>query len=383
MNSATLLHFAANRIDNPLLMTTTLLRTKLYIPRPARTAVVRQTLVARLNEGIDRDLTLVVAPVGYGKTTLLAMWAAQTTVPVCWLTLSEQDGDLSVFVGYLLAAIQSRFPGACPQTQSLLESGRTPEIDRLATLLINEIDDLPQRFVLVLDDYHLIQASPVHQLLDSILRHPPLQMHLLIASRADPPLALTKLRAAQRLHELRVRDLRFSAAEAATFLTQAMAQSDQPGAVQILMQRTEGWIAGMQLAVLSLHTVSDQAAMLQHLEQGSDRYIMDYLLEQVLNQQSLPVQEFLLKTSILEQMSPSLAQAVVGGEDTQRDGQISLRALERAGSFVSALDGSGEWYTYHALFRDLLRHHLYQRYSRRGNQSICTAAPASGFAMHN
>ena len=345
-------------------MTTTLLRTKLYIPRPARTVVTRQPLVARLSDGLDRDLTLVVAPVGYGKTTLLAMWAAQTTVPVCWLTLSEQDGDLSVFVGYLLAAIQSRFPGACPQTQSLLESGRTPEIDRLAMLLINEIDDLPQRFVLVLDDYHLIQASPVHQLLDSILRHPPLQMHLLIASRADPPLALTKLRAGQRLHELRVRDLRFSATEAATFLTQAMAQSDQPGAVQILMQRTEGWIAGMQLAVLSLHTVSDQAAMLQHLEQGSDRYIMDYLLEQVLNQQSLPVQEFLLKTSILEQMSPSLAQAVVGGEDPQRGGQISLRALERAGSFVSALDGSGEWYTYHALFRDLLRHHLYQRYSR-------------------
>ena len=266
------------------------------------------------------------------------LWAAQTTVPVCWLTLSEQDGDLGVFVGYLLAAIQSRFPGACPQTQSLLESGRTPEIDRLAMLLINEIDDLPQRFVLVLDDYHLIQASPVHQLLDSILRHPPLQMHLLIASRADPPLALARLRAAQRLHELRVGDLRFSPAEAATFLTEAMAQSDQPGAVQILAQRTEGWIAGMQLAVLSLHTVSDQAAMLQHLAQGSNRYIMDYLLEQVLNQQPPPVQEFLLKTSILEQMSPALAQALVGGENEPRGGQISLPALERAGSFVSVLD---------------------------------------------
>ena len=152
-------------------MMTALLRTKLYIPRPARTVVARQPLVTRLNDGLDRDLTLVVAPVGYGKTTLLALWAAQTTVPVCWLTLSEQDGDLGVFVGYLLAAIQGHFPGACPQTQSLLESGRTPEIDRLATLLINEIDDLPQRFVLVLDDYHLIQASPVHQLLDLSLIH--------------------------------------------------------------------------------------------------------------------------------------------------------------------------------------------------------------------
>ena len=343
-------------------MMTALLRTKLYIPRPARMVVARQPLVTRLNDGLDRDLTLVVAPVGYGKTTLLAMWAAQTAVPVRWLTLSEQDGDLGVFVGYLLAAIQGHFPDACPQTQSLLESGRTPESDRLATLLINEIDDLPQRFVLVLDDYHLIQASPVHQLLDSILRHPPLQMHLLIASRADPPLALARLRATQRLHELRVSDLRFSPAEAATFLTEAMAQSDQPGAVQILAQRTEGWIAGMQLAVLSLRTVSDQAAMLQHLAQGRNRYIMDYLLEQVLNQQPPPVQEFLLKTSILEQMSPALAQALVGGENEPRGGQISLPALERAGSFVSVLDGSGEWYTYHALFRELLRHHLQQRY---------------------
>lgn len=344
-------------------MTTTLLRTKLYIPRPARTAVVRQTLVERLNEGIDRDLMLVIAPVGYGKTTLLAMWVAQATVPVCWLSLNEQDSDLGVFVEYLLAAIHTHFPGACPQTQNLLESGRMPEIDRLATLLINEIDDLPQRFVLVLDDYHLIQAPPVHQLLDSILRHPPLQMHLLIASRADPPIALARLRATQRLHELRVNDLRFSAAEAATFLTEAMSQSDQPHTVQMLVQRTEGWIAGMQLAVLSLHTVSDQAAMLRHLEQGSNRYIMDYLLEQVLTQQTPPVQEFLLKTSILDQMSPSLVQAVVGNVEAQGDGQVSLRALERAGSFVSALDGSGEWYTYHALFRELLYHHLQQRYS--------------------
>ncbi len=344
-------------------MTTTLLRTKLYIPRPPQSVMTRAALIERLNEGVVRDLTLTIAPVGYGKTTLLVMWVAQASLPVCWLTLDEQDGDLGVFVAYFLAAIQTRFPGACPQTQGLLESGHLPEIDRLATLLINEIDDLPQRFVLVLDDYHLIQAPPVHQLLDHILRHPPLQMHLLIASRADPPLALTRLRAAQRLHELRVRDLRFSSEQAATFLTQALAQADQPETVQTLVQHTEGWIAGMQLAVLSLRTVSDQAAVLRHLEQGSNRYIMDYLLEQVLTQQTPPVQEFLLKTSILEQMSPGLAQTVVGNEDPQRSGQISLRALERAGSFVSTLDGSGEWYAYHALFRELLRHHLQQRYT--------------------
>ncbi len=344
-------------------MTTTLLRTKLYMPRPARTVVARPALIERLNDSLDRDVTLVVAPVGYGKTTLLAQWAAQAPIPVCWLTLSEQDSDLGVFLAYLLAAIQSRYPGACQQTQSILESEHRPANDQMAALLINEIDDLPQRFVLVLDDYHLLAAGPVHQLLDSILRHPPLQMHLLIASRADPPLGLTKLRAAQRLHELRVRDLRFAPTEATAFLTHALAQPGQPDAVQLLVQRTEGWIAGMQLAVLSLHAVTDQAALLQHLAQGADRYIMDYLLEQVLNQQPPAVQEFLLKTSILDQMSPALVQAVVGGEAAPRNGQISLPALERAGSFVSALDGSGEWYTYHALFRELLRHHLQQRYS--------------------
>ena len=260
-------------------MTTTLLRTKLYIPRPPRSAVVRQRLIAQLNAGIENDLTLVVAPVGYGKTTLLAMWAAQATVPVCWLTLSEQDGDVGAFVAYSLAAIQTRFPGSCPQTQSLLKSRGVLEIEPLATLLINEIDDLPQRFVLVLDDYHLIQTSPVHRLLDSILRHPPHRMHLLIASRADPPLSLNKIRATQRLNEMRVCDLRFSPAEVATFLTQALAQFAPVQAVQVLAQRTEGWIAGMQLAVLSLRTAADQEEMLRRLEQGSNRYIMDYLLE--------------------------------------------------------------------------------------------------------
>jgi LuxR family maltose regulon positive regulatory protein len=360
---------------------TTLLRTKFYIPRPARQLVARETLIQRLNAGLEHDLTLVVAPVGYGKTTLLATWAAQAPLPVAWLTLGESDNDLLVFVAGLVGAIRTHAPHACPQTQALLESAHQLDIDRLATLLINEIDDLPQRFVLVLDDYHLIHTPAVHQLLDSVLRHPPLQMYLLIASRADPPLALAKLRAAQQLHELRVRDLRFSPTEAATFLTQAMAQLDQPDAVEFLVQRTEGWIAGMQLAVLSLRAATDQQAMLHHLAQGANRYIMDYLLEQVLNQQPPAVQEFLLKTSILDQMSPALAQAVVGGEDAPRNGQISLPALERAGSFVSALDGSGEWYSYHALFRELLRHHLQQRYSgavindlhRRASLWFCNA----------
>jgi len=345
-------------------MTTTLLRTKFYIPRPAKQLVTRETLIQRLNEGLERDLTLVVAPVGYGKTTLLATWAAQAEPPVAWFTLNESDGDLLVFVAGLISAIRTQAPGACPQTQGMLESAHRPDIERLATLLINEIDDLAQRFVLVLDDYHLIQTPAVHRLLDSVLRHPPLQMHLLIASRADPPLALARLRAGQRLAELRIRDLRFSQAEAETFLTQAVTMAAPDQAVPLLLKRTEGWIAGLQLAALSLRTAANRTAVIEHLAHGSDRYIMDYLFEQVLNRQPPAVQDFLLKTSILDQMSPALAQAVLEASAMYSGEQVSLAALEGAGVFVSALDNRGEWYSYHALFRELLRHHLQQRCSK-------------------
>lgn len=344
-------------------MTTTLLRTKFYIPRPARLLVARDMLIQRLNEGLERDLTLVVAPVGYGKTTLVATWAAQADPPVAWFTLNESDGDLLVFVAGLITAIRTHAPDACPLAQGLLESAHHPDIDRLATLLINEIDDLAQRFVLVLDDYHLIQTPAVHRLLDSILRHPPLQMHLLIASRADPPLALARLRAGQRLAELRIRDLRFSQTEAKAFLTQAVAMTTPEQAVPLLLKRTEGWIAGLQLAALSLRSATDHNAVLEHLARGSDRYIMDYLFEQVLDRQPPAVQDFMLKTSILDQMSPALAQAVLGAGTLDLAEQVSLAALEGAGVFVSALDNRGEWYSYHALFRELLRHHLQQRCS--------------------
>jgi len=342
-------------------MTTTLLRTKFYIPHPARVLVARAALIQRLNEGLDRDLTLVVAPVGYGKTTLLATWAAQAKPPVAWFTLNESDNDLLVFVAGLISAIRTQAPDACPQTQGLLVSAHCPDLERLATLLINEIDDLAQRFVLVLDDFHLIQTPPVHRLLDNVLRHPPLQMHLLIASRADPPLALARLRAGQRLAELRIRDLRFSQAEAETFLAQAVAMTAPDQAIPLLIKRTEGWIAGLQLAALSLRTAADHTAMIEHLAHSNNRYIMDYLFEQVLNRQPPAVQDFLLKTSILNQMSLAQAQAVLGAGATDVGEQVSLAALEGAGVFVSALDNRGEWYRYHALFREMLRHHLHQR----------------------
>ena len=215
--------------------------------------------------------------------------------------------------------------------------------------------------MLVLDDYHLVHAPAVHALLDHVLRHAPVQMHLLIVSRADPPLTLSRLRAAQRMHELRIKDLRFSPAEAEVFLDHKAVLADRGRALQVLTARTEGWIAGLQLAALSLQAAADQAVVLRHLERGADRYIMDYLFEQVLQQQSPAIQAFLLKTSILERISPALAHTIVDDEDEPPEAQVSLLALERTGIFVTALDNSGEWYCYHALFRELLRHHLETR----------------------
>jgi LuxR family maltose regulon positive regulatory protein len=340
---------------------TSLLRTKLYKPRPARALVQRPLLVQLLEQGADRDLAIVVAPAGFGKTTLVATWAAQTALPVAWLALDEHDNDPARFLTYVVAAIQTLYAEAFPETSAILRGGNMPELAVLTALLINEIDDLPARFTLVLDDYHNIRAQAVHELLDEVLRHPPLQMHLLIASRADPPLALARLRANGRINELRIAQLRFSREETIDFLTGVTGAVPSARAVEVLMQRAEGWIAGIQLAVLSLGTVPDHDAMLRTLERGNDRYVMDYLFEQVLQRQSTEVQEFLLKISILERISAPLARAVVADEDAQLP--ITLGEIERAGLFLTALDSTGEWFAFHALFRELLRHHLRMWYA--------------------
>ena len=339
-------------------MATTLLRTKLYIPRPTRSLVPRQALVQRLEAGLDRDLTLVVAPVGYGKTTLVATWAAQAALPIAWLTLNENDNDLFVFISYLLAAIRTLAPAACPQTQSLLENERLPEVDLLATFLINEIDDLPQRFVLVLDDYHLIQAPAVHQLLEASCATR--LCNCICSSPAGPIRRLPCPDCALRngCTSCGSKICAFPQPKPSHFWRRQSIWPDRAHAMQVLTARAEGWIAGLQLAALSLRMAADQAAVLRYLERGVDRYIMDYLFEQVLNQQPPAVQTFLLKTSILEQTSPALAQAVVAEDGDLLGVQVSLAGLERAGIFVNALDNSGEWYGYHALFRELLRHHL-------------------------
>lgn len=339
-------------------MTLTLVRTKLNRPRSGRQLVHRTALLQILHQSLDGYLTLISAPAGYGKTTLAVDWAAQSPRPVAWLALDEHDNDLAVFLAYVVASIRTLFPAACPDVEALARTNRLPPTEVLSAILVNEIDDLPDRFVLVLDDYHYLTAPAIQDLLDNLLRHPPLQMHLIIIARADPPLALSRLRANGQMHELRARDLRFLPQEAEAFLALSVEPAAQEPVARALVPYAEGWIAGLKLALLSLRAAADPVAAAQALGQQHDRQIMDYLFEQVWQQQARPIRDFLTKTAIVDRLSPALARAIVAAEESDATAAVRLAALEQAGVFVSALDNTGSWYEYHALFKELLRRTL-------------------------
>jgi LuxR family maltose regulon positive regulatory protein len=334
-----------------------LLTTKLYAPPPQRGLVHRSHLLGRLNDGLPRKLTLISAPPGFGKTTLLSEWIAQLDSPVAWLSLDETDNDLTHFLGYLVAAMQTVAPDVSDLPLGLPHSPQQ-SIDATLTILINDLAKLPGRVVAILDDYHLIDARPVHDALVYLLAHLPPQIHLVIATRADPPLPLARLRGRGELAELHQADLRFTADEAALFLSQTM-RLDLPSAdVMALAERTEGWVAGLQMAAVSMQGREDSAQFIQAFT-GSNRYILDYLGEEVLERQPGDVQAFLLKTSILDRLTGSLCDTVTGGSD----GQGMLELLERLNLFISPLDDRQEWYRYHRLFADLLRQHLLHSHS--------------------
>jgi LuxR family transcriptional regulator, maltose regulon positive regulatory protein len=334
-------------------MTQTLVRTKLNRPRVSRDIVQRPALVQRLNAGLERSLTLVIAPPGFGKTMLVAEWVSQAPQRVAWLSLDESDNDLVTLVGYLIAAIRQLFPGACPDTEALIHAALVPNPETLVSVLTNEIDDLPDRFVLVLDDYHFVTEPALHQLFDQLLYHLPLQLHLLLTSRSDPPLALPRLRANRALNELRSADLRFSPQETEIFLAQRVGVEHSAPLADVLLKYTEGWVAGLQLAALSLPAAPDALALAENLTRARNRHITAYFFEQVWQRQTPRVQAILMKTSILDRLSSALAQAVLA-EDKAPSLPVDLAALERAGLFLNAVDETGEWFTCHALFREML-----------------------------
>jgi LuxR family maltose regulon positive regulatory protein len=332
-----------------------ILATKLYIPLPRLKAVSRPRLIERLNEGLVMGckLTLISASAGFGKTTLISDWIAGCSQPVTWLSLDEGDNDPAHFLAYVVAALQTIAPKIGAGALAALQSSQPPPIESILTALLNEIITLPDHFILVLDDYHVIDSRPVDNALTFLLEHLPPQMHLVIASREDPHLPLARLRARVQLTELRAADLRFTPSEAAEFLNQLMELNLSAEDIAALETRTEGWIAGLQLAALSMQGNKDVSRFIREFA-GDHRYIVDYLVEEVLQSQPEPIRRFLLQTAILDQLNGSLCDTVTGEEE----GSARLEALQRGNFFVIPLDDKRNWYRYHHLFADVLRMHL-------------------------
>ena len=348
-----------------------LLTTKFYIPHLRPVLVPRPRLIAQLNEGMHGKLTLVSAPAGFGKTTVVSAWAWDSGCPVAWVSLDEGDNDPSRFWTYVVAALQQVLPDLGEGMLASLRTTKPPSVEMLLTEWINEFVDrsgeLLQLFsassvpedracvLLVLDDYHIIKTAEIHEALTFFLQNLPPQLHTVIVTRADPALPLARLRVRAQMTELRAADLRFTLEETALFLNQIMGLQLSAADIAVLETRTEGWIAGLQLAALSMRgQPMDQVADFIAAFSGSHRHVIDYLAEEVTTKQPAEVQDFLYKTSILERLSAPLCAAVTDLEHSD----VILRSLDQANLFLVPLDDSRVWYRYHHLFADFLRTYL-------------------------
>jgi LuxR family transcriptional regulator, maltose regulon positive regulatory protein len=336
-------------------MATPLLATKLYIPRRRRGLVARPRLSERLNRGAESTLTLVSAPAGFGKTTLLTEWLDQSKSSAAWVSLDQTDNHAISFWSYFVAALQTVEPHIGANAIEILQSAQPAPIEAVLTLLLNELSAGSNGIVLVLDDYHVIDARDVHDGMAFLLDHRPPRLHIVIASRAEPPLPLARLRARGELVEVRAEDLRFATDEAATYFHESMGLDLTARDVAALGERTEGWIAALQLAALSMQGRDDVTGFIATFT-GDDRYIVDYLAEEVLQRQPDIVRSFLRDTSILDRLCGPLCDAVTGQADGV--GQTTLEGLERGNLFVVPLDDRRHWYRYHHLFADVLRARL-------------------------
>src|SRR6266699_1074998 len=344
-----------------------LLVTKLAMSPVRSDLVPRPRLTNQLQLGIQRPLTLIAAPAGFGKTTLLSTWLEHASLPAAWLSLEQDDDDLTRFWTYVFTALARVHQGLGTSALALLQASTLsplPPIEIVLTVWINDLAALPHEVALVLDDYHLITAQPIHRSITYLLDHLPPQLHLVMATRADPPLSLARLRARGHLTEIRAAELRFTAEETAAFLTRALGLELSAQDIATLEARTEGWIAGLQLAALSMQGRKDIPGFLEAFT-GSHRYIIDYLVEEVLARQSEPVQTFLLQTAILERLRGSLCEAVMGvmrEPGGEASGQAMLEQLEQANLFLVPLDDERRWYRYHQLFAEALRHRLQRKH---------------------
>ncbi len=330
-----------------------MLLTKLHIPPAGKNTVYRPDLYEKLNTGLSRKLILVSAPAGYGKTTLVSDWISQHKIPATWLSLDNGDNDPTVLLSYVIAGVQTIHPEFGQSAQRLLNSPNPPSVESIASLLINELLGIDQHFLLVLDDFHLINSSEVLKLVAYLLEHIPGNVHIVILTRSDPALSLSRIRSQHQLAEVRLSDLSFSANDIFILFNKKLKLGLSVDEVQSLKIKTEGWIAGLQLAAISMQGSEDISGFIQNLR-GDNRYIMDYLIEEVLKTQTDHIREFLLQTSVLEQMSAPLCNAVLNRSDSQ----LILETLERDNMFVIPLDEERRWYRYHHLFAELLKQRL-------------------------
>lgn len=341
-------------------MSEVILQTKLYKPALRPTLVARPKLFEKIDAGLSAKLTLVAAPAGYGKTTLVASWVAQhTDTQVAWLVLDSNDNDPQTFFSYFLAAIRPFAPLVTEQLQPLLLSSM-PHLDQLIPLLLNGLAELPQPLVLVLDDYDVISNPIIQESMARLLDFLPPTVHLILTTRRDPPLPLARYRVRGELQEIRVKDLQFDAGETNQFLSERMGVELHREDIDTLTDRTEGWIASLQLAALSLQALDQLQDRQQFVRSfgGSYRYVADYLLDEVLAQQTPETRDFLLKTSILPQVNAELANLLTGG----KNGQTMLETLDQANFFIIPLDEQRRWYRHHHLMSTLLQQRLVKLY---------------------
>jgi LuxR family maltose regulon positive regulatory protein len=336
-----------------------LLRTKLFIPTPRNDLIRRQRLIDLLQSDLQqekeftRKLTLISAPAGYGKTTLASQWLAEADLPVAWLTLEASENDPTRFLAYIVAALQTVSSQIAGSVQAMLQAPQRPPQELILTALINELAAHERSILLVLDDYHVIQSPPNHEALNYLVEHLPPNIHLVITTREDPPLTLHRLQARRQMLDVRQAELSFEVDETVTYFQMVSDVDLTPRQADKLTKRTEGWVTGLQLAALSMRSSPDQETFIESFT-GSNRYILDYLFEEVFDQQTEEMESFLLQTAILNRICADLADTI-----TERsDSQTTLEQLDQTNFFIVPLDQSREWYRYHRLFIDLLRHRL-------------------------
>ena len=337
-----------------------ILSTKLHFPRNAGLTVRRDGLIERLEAGRYQPLTLVSAPAGYGKSTLVGQWLSNCDSPSAWLSLDKHDNDLHVFLTYLVAAVRTQFADALPETKNLLGAANLPSLPVLSRLLANELEHLPQRLILVLDDYHRIETPAIQQLLRELLRHPPQTLHLVLVSRTDPALDLLYMRAHQQMSELRAQDLSFTVAETVSYLEKLVGTTVNKRIARKIVKRTEGWVTALHLLTLSVSNSAGLANLSTVLL--GEQQTLDYLAAEALARQPRDIQAWLLQTSILDRFCASLCAAVcrppADSEGSSFTGEDFIRWLNESNLFVISLDRRGYWFRYHHLFQDLLQNQL-------------------------